>query len=75
MSCKLQGISQTNKLRSTCNTAVATRQKAVMIARLDHEIIMEEAMKCNVLEYDSVNEEDDESSDEEDESGSKVDEE
>jgi len=66
---ELQGISRTNKLPSTCNTAVATRQKAVMIARLDHDIIMEEAIQRDVLEYDSANEEEDESSDEEDELG------
>ncbi len=49
---ELQAISRTNKLSQTCNTAVATRQKAVMVTCLDHDRIMEEAMRCNVLEYD-----------------------
>ena len=66
---ELQGISRTNKLPSTCNTAVATRQKVVMRARLDHDIIMEEAIQHDVLEYNSANEEEDKSSDEKDELG------
>ena len=68
---ELQGISLTNKLLSTCNTAMATRQKAVMIARLDHDIIMEEGMKRNVLEYNDADEEG-EISNEEDELRSEV---
>lgn len=68
---ELQKISRTNKLPSTCNTAMTTRQKAVMIARLDHDIIMEEVKKHNVLEYDSADDEE-ESIDEEDESRSEV---
>ncbi len=54
----------------TCNTAVATRQKAVKVTRLDHARIMEEAMKRNVYEIDS-NEEEEESGDK-DKSGSEV---
>jgi hypothetical protein len=50
---------------------MTTRQKAVMIARLDHDIIMEEVKKHNVLEYDSADDEE-ESIDEEDESRSEV---
>ncbi len=41
----------------TCNTAVPTRQKAVMVTCLDHDGIMEEAMKRDVLEYDGNKEE------------------
>ncbi len=50
-------ISRTNKLPQTCNTAPATRQKAVMVTCLDHDGIMEEAMRCNVLEYNGNKEE------------------
>jgi hypothetical protein len=67
---ELQAISRTNKLLQTCNTAVATRQKVVMVTCLDHDGIMEEEMKCNVLEYNSDKEE--EESGNKDESGSKV---
>ncbi len=67
---ELQAISRTNKLPQTCNTAVAMRQKAVKVTCLAHDGIMEEAMRCNVLEYDG-NEEEQESGDE-DKSGSKV---
>ena len=49
---ELQSISTTNKMLQTCNTAVATRQKAVMVTCLDHDRIIKEAMRCNVLEYD-----------------------
>ncbi len=41
----------------TCNTAVATRQIGVMVTHLDHEGIMEEAIRCNVLEYNGNKEE------------------
>ncbi len=54
----------------TCNTAVAMRQKAVMVTRLDHDRIMEEAMRCDVLEYAGDKEE--EESGNEDKLGSKV---
>ncbi len=47
---ELQAISRTNKLLQTCNTAVATRHKAVMVTRLYHDGIMEEAMRCDVFE-------------------------
>jgi len=46
------------------------RQKAVMIARQDHDIIMDEAMRRDVLEYDDGDEEDKESGDGEDEESS-----
>jgi hypothetical protein len=45
------------KMLQTCNTAVPTRQKAVMVTCLDHDGIMEEAMKRDVLEYDGNKEE------------------
>jgi hypothetical protein len=61
---ELQAISRTNKLPQTCNTAVATRQKAVMSTRLDHDGIMEEAMRHDVLEYNGNKEEEEESGNE-----------
>jgi hypothetical protein len=67
---ELQAISRTNKLPQTCNAAVATRQKAVMVTCLDHDGIMEEAMRRDVLEYNG-NKEEEESGDK-DKSGSKV---
>ena len=56
------------------------RQKAVMIALHDHDIIMDEAMRRDVLEYnksdngdeESVDEEDEESGDEDDELADEV---
>ena len=79
---ELQGISPSNKLPVSCNRALAMRQKAVMIARQDHDIVMDEAMRRDVLEYDDTDEEeedeesgdgeDEESSDEDDELGSEV---
>ena len=65
---KLQPISMTNKLPVTCNIAEATRLKAVMVALTDHDIIMDEAMRRDVLEYDTDEGSDDD--EEEDEEGS-----
>ena len=67
---ELQSISTTNKMLQTCNTAVATRQKAVMVTSLDHDGIMEEGMRRDVLEYNADKEE--EESSDENESGSEV---
>jgi hypothetical protein len=67
---ELQAISRTNKLPQVCNTAVATRQKAVMVTHPDHDGIMEEAMRHSVLEYNSNKEE--EESGNKDKTGSKI---
>jgi hypothetical protein len=64
---KLQPISVTNKLPATCNIAEATRLKAVMVALTDHDIIMDEAMRRDVLEYDTDEGSDDEEEEEDEE--------
>jgi hypothetical protein len=49
---------------------VATRQKAVKVTHLDHDRVMEEAMRRDVLEYDGDKEE--EESGDKDKLGSEV---
>ncbi len=53
---QLQEISTTNKLPQLFNTAVAMQKKAAKVASLDHDRIMEEAGRCNRLEYNSEEE-------------------
>jgi hypothetical protein len=59
---KMEEINTRNKLPQACNRLDAMRKKARKIASQDHEAIMEEAKKCNRLEYndnkDSNNKED-----------------
>ncbi len=51
---KMEDISKTNPLPQACNHRLeATRQKAKRVSLLDHEKIMEEAGRCNWLEYDN----------------------
>ncbi len=59
----LQPISVANKLPQVCNRMEATRQKALKVTHLDHDAIMEEASRCNQLEYND--DKDDESREEE----------
>ena len=67
MGLEMQIITSENKLPKTCNRMEATRQKAVRVSLHDHENIMEEAGRCDWLEYDDKEEsEDDESESEED---------
>ena len=73
---QLQPISTTNALPLACARAGATRKTAVKVSSLDHEAIMEEASKCDRLEYDRNNDDDDkskeESNEENKENGSKL---
>ncbi len=67
MGLEMQIITSENKLAKTCNRMEATRQKAVRVSLHDHKNIMEEAGRCDWLEYDDKEEsEDDESESEED---------
>jgi hypothetical protein len=49
----LQPISTTNMLPVTCNIAQATKLKAVKVDGNDHARIMEEAVRRDLLEYDT----------------------
>ena len=49
----LQPISTTNKLLMACQRWEAMQKKAVKVTFQDHEAIMEEASKCNRLEYNA----------------------
>jgi hypothetical protein len=53
---KLQPISATNALPNACTRLKATQKKAIKVSTLDHKVIMEEATKCNRLEYKEDNE-------------------
>ncbi len=68
----LQPISATNKLPMACQRREATQKKVVKVTFHDHEAIMEEASKCNRLEYDDDN---DDESEEESESEEEIEEE
>jgi hypothetical protein len=50
-------ISSENMLPRACNRMEATRQKAVKVAPFDHNKFMEEAKRCNRLEYNNDNQE------------------
>lgn len=45
-----------------CNRHKETRKKAVKVSVFDHELIMEEAGKCDRLKYDDSDEETDDES-------------
>ncbi len=68
---QLEEISATNKLPRACNRLEATRKNVGEISMQEHETLMEEAERCNRLEYNNDNgsEEDkgEDSDDEEDE--------
>jgi hypothetical protein len=49
---QLQPISTTNALPNACARVEAMRKKAIKIFTLDHKAIMEEATKCDRLEYE-----------------------
>ena len=59
---QLQPISTTNKPPVACNRHKETRKKAVKVSVFDHELIMEEAGKCDRLKYDDSDEETDDES-------------
>jgi hypothetical protein len=69
---QLQPISTTNALPNACARVQATWKKAIKVSTLDREAIMEEATKCDRLEYeeDTVYKSD-KDSEESDESDSK----
>jgi hypothetical protein len=52
---QLQPISTTNELPNACARVEATQKKAVKVSTLDHKAIMEEATKCDRLEYKEDN--------------------
>ncbi len=65
----VQPISATNALPCTCASQEATRKKAVKVSSVDHEAIMEEASKCNRLEYEDDDEDEGEGEDEDEDEG------
>jgi len=71
---QLEEISETNKLPRACNRLEATRKNAGKISMQEHETIMEEAARRDMLEYNdddgSEEEEDEDSDNKEDESES-----
>ncbi len=74
---QLEEICATNKLPRACNQLEATRKNAGKISMQEHETIMEEAERCDRLEYndDDGSEEDkgEDSDDKEDECESDLD--
>jgi hypothetical protein len=54
---QLLKISSENTLPRACNRMEATRQKEVKVAPFDHNKIMEEAERCDWLDYDNNNKE------------------
>jgi hypothetical protein len=64
---QLQPISKTNKLTTVCNRREAAQKKAVKVTLLDHEVIVEEAVKRDRLEYDVDNDDSYESKEESEE--------
>jgi hypothetical protein len=57
---QLQPISTTNALPNACARVKAMQKKAIKVSTLNHKAIMEEATKCDRLEYeeDDVHESD-----------------
>jgi hypothetical protein len=49
---QLQPISTTNALPNACARVKAMQKKAIEVSTLEHEAIMEEATKCDRLEYE-----------------------
>ncbi len=52
---QLKEICTTNKLPQACNRLEATRKNAGKISMQEHETIMEEAERCDRLEYNNNN--------------------
>ena len=61
----MQEISGVNKLPRVCSRMEATRLRALKVTSLDHDAIMEEVSRCNQLEYDDNEDEEDNESEEE----------
>ena len=61
---KLAPISAQNKLPNTCDKKNATKLKAEKLSNADHEAIMEEIRRRDVLEYEEEEQEDEESEEE-----------
>jgi hypothetical protein len=69
---QLQPISTTNALPNACVRVKAMRKEAIKVLTLEHKAIMEEATKCDRLEYEEDNvHESNEDSEESKESDSK----
>lgn len=71
----LEPIDASNKLPNTCNKKHATQLGAKRVSDHDHEVIMEEARRRDLLEHDGLEQlEEDEEAESEDEAESEIDE-